>query len=182
MILSSRLVLKKQSDRIALVIPLGFRLLLLGIGFLILLLIVATTPGGVKDLFVRSNILPLILSAASILAAGYHECWIFDKKADSLVYQIGMIWLHTNRLMKLSDLKRVELVQFIKGSLIGQKNMKRHFFQKNIVTLSILDKNGSLHRLETYTSPRMHSIEDTARSIAEYCRIPFLNQLSQGSK
>ncbi len=178
MILSTRLVLKYRAGKIVLTIPLRLKLTLIGIAFLILFSIIITTPDGAGNLFTPSNTIPLILAGIALLSSAYHECWIFDKDCDSLKYQVGLIFLHKSKYFRLSDLERVELLKFLKGSISGQRIYKKNPFNKPVVTLSILDKSGKIHRLETYKTFDILTIKKTAQSIANYCNIPLMDRMN----
>ncbi len=165
-----------NAGKIALVFPVRLKLILMGIGLLILFSIILTTPEGVRKIFIPANTLPLVFSFLSILASGYHERWIFDKTEDLLIYQYGAILLHANRIYRISEFKQVELSQFTKGKIAGTLNTRRSPFSRNIIILSISSKSGKIHRLETYSSFHLQKIETIAKTIADYCALPLINK------
>jgi len=101
MAFGTRLTLKPcRGARLALSVPLGYRLLMLCLGGMVLLFMALIPPTEAENLFVPANTAPLVICLLSFLIAAYHERWLFDKGADRLVYQIGLRFLHANRVYR----------------------------------------------------------------------------------
>ena len=172
-----RLQLKKLSDgRLILTIPVGYKILLLGIGLLILISLIVTRAEGGGGIFIRKNTIPLIICLVSLLGAAYHERWIFDRPDGRVIHQNGLIVFHSNKVYGIEDLDRVEVSQFIRGGPGSAKLSKRNVFIRPLLSLSLCRKNGDVYRLEIYSRFQGSRAENTARAIAEYCGISYTNQ------
>ena len=95
--------------RLSLAIPPWFRLLLLGIGVILLFALLATSPDGIGGIFERANIVPLVLCAVSFLGAAYREQWLFDRNTDRVTHAAGIFSLATRRTLSLSEMENVEV-------------------------------------------------------------------------
>jgi len=176
-----RLRLKKLSDgRLMFSIPIGYKILLLAIGVLILISLIVTRAEGGGSLFIRENTIPLIICFLSLMGAAYHECWIFDSEAGQVIHQNGLIGLHSNKVSRIGDLDRVEVSQFIRGKVGSAMRGKRSIAFRPIITLSLQTRDGRSLRLENYRFSHRRKVEATARSIAEYCGISYQNQIANG--
>lgn len=170
-----RLQLKKLSDgRLVFTIPIGYKLLLLIIGLLILISLLVTRDEGGGSIFIRENTIPLIIAVISLLGAAYHECWIFDKAAGQVIHQNGLIAIHSNKVYRIEDLERIEISQFVKGKAGDSRTVKRSIGNRSMLTLSLHMKDGITHRVEIYRVSQKQHVEMAASIISEYCRIPFV--------
>jgi hypothetical protein len=110
MTLGFRLTFKELPDgRLSLSVPLFYRLLLIGIGVLILAAVVLTAPEGDRRLLVPSNILPLIISLLSLVGGAYHERWIFDRPRGEITHRFGVAFFGTTRRYPLGETEALEL-------------------------------------------------------------------------
>ncbi len=169
---SSRLNLQELSDRrIVLRIPVGFKLLLLGIAVIIFSSIIFTSAGG--RMFDRANTLPLLLCAFSLLAAAYQEQWIFDRDNDLLKSQFGIFPLFRTKRIKISELEVVSLNRFVRGNLPPTSGGKRRMLQRDLLSLTLVRRDGQIIRIETYRAFEQEKIKQMAGRIADYCGIPL---------
>ena len=176
-----RLQLKKLSDgRLMFSIPVGYKILLLGIGLLILISLIVTRAEGGGSIFIRENTIPLIICFLSLMGAAYHECWIFDREGAQVIHQNGLIGLHSNKVRRIGDLDRVEVSQFIRGKIGSTMQGKRSLAFRPIITLSLQTRDGESLRLENYRFSHRTKVNATARSIAEYCGISYQNHIGSG--
>jgi hypothetical protein len=174
-----RLQLKRPADgRLVFTIPIGYKILLLFIGLLILISLIVTRSESGESIFIRENTIPLIICVVSLLGAAYHECWIFDNNVKHIIHQNGLIALHSNRVYRFEDLDCVEIAQFIKGKSGAAALPKRSIAFRPIITLTLQMKDGGRIRLENYRLAHLRKVEATARSIAEYCGAIYRNQVS----
>jgi hypothetical protein len=174
-----RLQLKQLNDgRLMLTIPIGYKILLLGIGVLILVSLIVTRSEGGGSIFIPENTIPLIICLISLLGAAYHECWIFDKENGQFVHQNGLVALHSNKIHRVEDLDHVEVSQFIRGKGGSTVQVRRSIAFRPIITLSLHTRDGRSLRLENYRFSHRKKVETTALSIAEYCGCPFENRIA----
>ena len=177
MAFGTRLTLKPcRGARLALSVPLGYRLLMLCLGGMVLLFMVLIPPMEAKNLFVPANTAPLVICLLSFLTAAYHERWLFDKGADRLVYQIGLRFLHANRVYRLSELRQVELALFYRGRLSLPAEGKKSLFSRPVLVLSLQVADGQVLRLENYGAFQKRRAKHSARAIAEYCGLPLADR------
>jgi hypothetical protein len=195
MSLGFRLTLRELPDgRLSLCLPLFQRILLAAIGLLILLAMILTAPEGDKRLFVPANTVPLIITILSLLGALYQERWVFDRSQDRVVHQFGVLFAGASRRHRISEMKAVELEQFSKGlsggsqpresvdinSPLRRRSPGGLFFRAGqLLTLCLQGKDGSIHRLETYTASQRPRTVATARRIAEYCGLPLIGPTTE---
>jgi hypothetical protein len=174
-----RLQLRRPADgRLLFTIPVGYKILLLFIGLLILVSLIVTRAESGESIFIRENTIPLIICLVSLLGAAYHECWIFDNDLRQIIHQNGLIALHSNRVYRFEDLDVVEISQFIKGKSGSAAQARRSLAIRPIITLSLQTKDGDRIRLENYRFSHRRKVEAAARSIAEHCGVSYRNQIS----
>lgn len=177
-----RLQLKQLPDgRLIFTIPLGYKILLFLIGLLIFVSLIITRQEGSSSIFVRVNTIPLIVCLLAFLGSAYHERWIFDREQDQVIYQHGISALHSNKVYRIPDLERIEIAQFVKGKAGDAQTAKRSIVFRPIVTLSLQTRDGNNVRLENYRASHRPKVETTARTIAEYCGIPYRNGIRGSS-
>lgn len=151
------------------------KIVLLIIAAFLLYATVSTTPSGSGGLISRANLVPLILTLIALLGAAYQERWVFDRQGGRLIYQFGLVFAHGNRFIQMSSLKEVKLARFIKGRLTDKQEGRRSLWQRTVVTLSLADREGKIYRLETYQNMNLERVEQTARTIADYCGLPLVS-------
>jgi len=182
MIVGFRLTLRRLSDnRLALTIPLTFRLLLLAFGLVLIFALLATSPGGVRGIFVPANMIPLAICALCLFGASYRESWTFDRQKNTLTSLAGILFIQRRRNWALAELARVELSQFIRGRPYAPMGTKPGLLARPILTLTLHTTEGSSHRLEMYSFTQKNRARLQARQIAAYCGILYLD-LSEGAE
>lgn len=161
------LILKQYSeDKLALLIPLRFRLFMIIIAFFILFALLNFTPGGITELFTAANTLPLLLVFFSLLSSLYQESWTWERSTGLLQYKFGLLFIYKNQTFKFSDLERVE-VSLIKRSGIPGK-------PRAVIALSLHDRKGNSYRLENSSYSRLKIITTMGERIALFCSIPLV--------
>jgi hypothetical protein len=169
-----RLQLKRLPDgRLMFTIPVGYKVLLLLIGLLILISLIVTREEGGGSMFIRENTIPLIICLISLLGAAYHECWIFDKAGGRVIHQNGLIFLHSDKVFRFADLDRVEVSRL--GMAGSTTQSKGTIAFRRIITLSLETKDGMSLRLENYRFSHRGKVETIAREIAGYCDLRFVD-------
>ncbi len=161
------LTLKQYSeDKLALLIPLRFRLFMIFIALFILFALLNFTLGGITELFTAANTVPLLLVLFSLLSSLYQESWTWERSTGLLQYKFGLLFLCKNQTIKLSDLERVE-VSLIKRSSIPGK-------PRAVIALSLHDRKGNSYRLENSSFSRLKIITTMGERIALFCKIPLV--------
>jgi hypothetical protein len=176
MIAGFRLSLRRLADgRLCLAIPLWFKVLLLGIGLILLFALAATSQNGVGGILDRANTIPLLLCCLSFLGAAYREQWLFDKNGDRVTYDAGILALGVRRALILSELESVEIGQFIRGRPHAPIDTRPSLFSRPVVTLSLQGKDGQEHRLEFYSFSQKSKVQEYALAISSYCGIGLVD-------
>jgi hypothetical protein len=177
MIIGFHLSLRRlQDSRLCLAIPLWFKLLLLSIGLILLFALAATSQNGVGGILNRANTIPLLLSGVSFLGAAYREQWLFDRSADRVLYDAGILTLGVRRALILSELESIEVGQFIRGRPHAPIDTKPSLFSRPVVTLSLHGKDGQEHRLEYYSFSQKSKVQEYALAISSYCGIGMVDR------
>lgn len=180
MLVGFRLVLRSRPDgRLSLTIPLWYRLLLAAIGALILAAMLASPATEGRRVFVPQNALALIIMGLAFLGAAYRERWLFDKAADSVVHQVGLVFAHGNRRLRMSDLEALVVERFVKGRLNATPHgasARRSLAHTPMLALSLRGADGRAHRLESYAASQGPRLETVARAISAYCDIPRVDE------
>jgi len=153
-------------DKLALLIPLRFRLFMTFITLSILFSLFNFTPGGITELFTAANTLPLLLVFFSLLSSQYLESWTWERSTGLLQYKYGLLFLYKNQTFKLNDLEKVE-VSLIKRSSIPKKS-------RAVIALSLHDRKGNSYRLENSPFSRLKEINNMGQRIALFCEIPLV--------
>ncbi len=113
--MKTKLVLKKLSkERLTFSIPISFKILSFGITLILFIFIIFNNfyPSGK---IVLSNLIPITLFLLSLLSTLYHEKWIFNNNNNVVIYQFGPIFLFKSKIIKLQNIKHLELKYFMKG-------------------------------------------------------------------
>jgi hypothetical protein len=172
-----RLQLKKLSDgRLVLTIPIGYKILLLVIGLLILVSLIVTRDEGGGSIFIRENTIPLIICFISLMGAAYHERWIFDKDQSRIIHQNGLVALHSNKLFRIEDFEQIEVSTRLSGAQAESGKTERRLVRRLGLNLILKDRDGRNYRLETYRASQKEKVGRIAREIAEYCGLAFSDQ------
>jgi hypothetical protein len=171
-----RLQLKTLPDgRLTFTIPIGYKILLLGIGLLILISLIVTRAEGGGDIFIRENTIPLIICLISLLGAAYHECWIFDREAGQVIHQNGLIGLHGNKVYRIAEFKQVEVSRRLSRAPAENGKTELGLLRHSGLNLVLLGRDGKNYRLETYRAAQSKKVGTIARQIADYCDLRFID-------
>ncbi len=184
----------KNKDRLELSLSLGSRLMFIFFFvFFCFLLLSGILSDHQKTGVLRVNILLLILACVMGLSTLYNERWIFDKRSNVFVNHFGLLILCRKQSVPLSELVRVHLDSFIRGSVEGTQaaskgsgkadsdspsdtNLLRGFLkvpQRKILRLTVLDSQGKIYVLDSAKAHRVEAFRRTGRRIADFCCIPF---------
>lgn len=166
------LKLKKYRDgRAGYGISLLYRFILSGISLVILLALLLSAT-EVKAIFTSRNIIPILFASLSLLAVLYKEVWIFDKNKGRISYQTGLLFLFKTKIFCLSSIKAIELAHYRKGGDVKSFLAKLPGMQ--VWTLSLSFHDDKRITMETHTSSAGRSLVQTGKSIAGFCRVPFV--------
>lgn len=168
-----RLRLKKTpGGRLIFTIPLGYKLLLLIIGLLILIALIVTASEQEGSILVRQNTIPLIICFLSFLGAAYHERWIFDREQNQIIHQNGIFVLHSNKVYRISELEKIEVSSPGYGSSTEGRPISTARLLRRRITLSLRMTSGKRYRLEIYRNIQRQHVENEAFTLSEYCGVP----------
>ena len=166
-----RLTLRRLRDgRLALSVPLAWRLLLAVIAAFVLFALLATAPAA--ELFSVRNLAPLLFALFALLGAAYEERWVFDRRRDLLLRRQGLWLLCRSRRFALSGLKQVGLEQVVRGRPQDSSGRSR----RALVILQLVDAEDRVFRLEQFNAALRPKAREQALAIASYCGIPFRDE------
>jgi hypothetical protein len=175
-----RLQLKRRPDgRLVFTIPVGYKLLLLFIGLLILISLIVTREEGGGSIFIRENTIPLIIGLISLLGAAYHECWIFDRAGAQIIHQNGLIFFHTNKVYRIEDFIQIEVSPRMPRASTGNRRTVRSIGSRFGLNLILQATDGSCYSLETYRTSQHKKAASIAQEIAGYCDLRFVDHAAR---
>jgi hypothetical protein len=172
------LTLKEHDGRLILSPSVAFRLLFSALFSLSLFaLFSGVLFNGESTLFVRRNIVPLLLTAVTGLAFLYDERWMFDARAGTMEARFGLLVIFRRRTTPLSGIAEIRLVSFTKGKLSSAVHGEGWFerrFMPGMARLVAVDAEGGMNVIDTAKAARIEGLGRTGRKIAAYCGLPFI--------
>ena len=164
-----RLVLRHEGDnRLVYGVSTGFRLIFLTIAAVVLFSLLAIPIG---PLLSPPNAVPLAFLLICSAAALYNERWVFDRAHHSVEHHLGLLGLYRRRSFGLETLRRIEISGFRMGHIGGGES--RRAFTRSYVSISLIDADGEVRKIDIAKTSHLAEIRRTARSISEFCDIPL---------
>lgn len=147
--------------------------------------------------------IPFIILVISVLASLYNDSWIFDKNWKTAEHRFGLLFLFKRKQFLLSDIKELEIRQFIKGSLdylkeqqsksnegatdqyipeigtgvVGSKIKKRTGPPPvRFIELNLVLENGKSINLETTKARHYDYFREKSKTIADFLEKPLISR------
>jgi hypothetical protein len=155
-------------DRMIYSTSMGFRVVFFFTAFLVILCVASVSEG---PFFSRVNILPLVIVVACILAGLYLERWTFDKRANVLEKNIGMVFLYARKIMPLDSLQKVVLHAPLADDTAKPRLMS--WSQRGVATLAVADRSGTLFKLDMVRGGSARELRKSAEKLSAFCVIPL---------
>jgi hypothetical protein len=134
---------------------------------------VANTNDG--SLFKRVNLVALIVVGLCLLAALYLERWVFDKDANRLERNIGLVFWYSRRRYPLDALQKVVLEE--PGVKYRDRPKLLRRASRRTAMLCIVDRNGSVHGLDIVKGGAIREIRMSAQLLSDFCEVPLEDHL-----
>lgn len=161
-------ILKEQSDdTLALKLHWGFRIVFAVLAAIILAsqLVTASEDGGAY--------ISIVLIAVFALIALYNESWYFDRHSGVVRHLHGLVMLSATRTFSAEEIEGVEVKAFRKGSVSGKQDEKRRFFQRDLLTLSLLLSSGDKKDIEITEEKNKTALQRKAAAISDFMEISY---------
>ena len=180
-----KLTLQREGEnRLVLKIPATFRISMTAIACALFFGTVFITLGGMGDVLSQRNTLPLILIFLALVFGFYKDRWVFDRSKDLLAREIGVLFLFQRKCSVLSNIQRVEVTEYARGSWPGSKPLtqqaqsRKESRRRSFLTLTLADSGGKVYRLEHTSGTRYDHIVKMARQLSDFCTIDYVNMTS----
>jgi hypothetical protein len=153
-------------------ISVGYRIIFLAIAGVI---IGSISFFGVGSLFERINIGTLVIVLICLFAALYQERWIFDKNSNRFEKNFGIAFFYSRRRYPLDTLAKVVLQE--PGLKYKEKPTLIRWVSPRSAILSIVDRNGTVYRLDMAKGGSARELRQFAERLSEFCGVPLENHL-----
>jgi hypothetical protein len=164
-----KLTLKQvDSSTLALVFPLWFRIVFLGIASILLASMIAVGEFAAA---------PFIFLLIAVLSAGYTEAWYFSTESG-VIHRFGIYpFLKTSRI-ELSQVDRLKLERFTRGRMTTpeepEDERKRRLFEADYTTLRLVTSSGETINIDTVKSNVSGDLVRAAEMIAALAGKPLI--------
>ena len=139
------------------------------------------------------GLMPTILIVLFALIALYNESWYFNKQNGSVEHRHGLLLFATRKTYTASDIESLEVKAFRKGSVPGSQSEsprgdseqedsgqgfsgrgeKKRFFQKDLLTLSLVFSSGEKKDIEIIEHKNKAALQSKAAEISDFMGIPY---------
>mgnify|MGYP006295901029 CR=1 FL=1 len=166
-----KLILKRiDAATIALVFPLWYRLVFLGIGAILLASMIAVGEFAAA---------PFIFILLAVLSAGYTEAWYFSKE-NGITHSFGIYPLLKTNRVALTQVDRLELERFTRGRMTApekaEDERKKRLFETDYTTLRLVGLSGETTNIDTVKSNQHDELIRAAEQIAALLDKPLLRK------
>jgi len=180
-------ILRKIDDNtLALKLHWGFRLVfgLLAVIILSSMLVTSSEEGG--------SLVMVVLIALFVLIALYNESWYFSlpegdtdrestpggSKPKGLVRHFhGLVMLAAHSSFSIEDIESIEVKAFRKGSVPGAESEKKRFFQRDLLTLSLIFTKGGKKDIEITEAKNKTALQRKAAAISDFTGISYHSEV-----
>ncbi|HKK65154.1 MAG TPA: hypothetical protein VJ967_04800 [Clostridia bacterium] len=136
---------------------------------------VSTSQGG-------GGVVPTILIVVFTGIALYNESWYFYKNEGSVQHRHGLLLFAARKNYSASDIESLEVKAFRTGSVpVGQGSSgqrgKRRFFQKDLLTLSLVFNSGEKKDIEITENKNKAALQSKAAEISDFMGIPYHSEV-----
>jgi hypothetical protein len=136
---------------------------------LFIILCIASVPGG--SFFSRLSALTIILICLCLLAALYLERWTFDKEANLLEKNIGILFAYARKKMSLDALQKVVLHETASGH--AERPGLLRLSARRTAVLLIVDRDEKVYRLDIASGGSVREMRRSAQRLSAFCAIPL---------
>jgi uncharacterized membrane protein len=160
-----------NDDTLALKLYWGFRIVFAVLAAVILASHLATVSaeGGA--------FISIVMIAAFTLIALYNESWYFDRHNGIVQHLHGLLMLSATSTFATEEIEGVEVQAFRKGSVSGTQNEKRRFFQRDLLTLSLVFTSGDKKDIEITEAKNKAALQRKAAAISDFMEISYHSEV-----
>ncbi len=154
-------------DTLALKLHWGFRLVFTLLAAIVLAGLLVTNSEDGTALF------PIVLIVVFILIALYNESWYFNKSGGVIRHLHGLVGLSANTTFSINNIESVEVKSFRKGSASETLKEKKSFFQRDLLTLSLMFSSGDKKVIEITEAKNKAALQRKAAAISDFMNISY---------
>ncbi|MDZ7792700.1 MAG: hypothetical protein U5P10_03135 [Spirochaetia bacterium] len=133
------------------------------------------------------GLVPTILIVVFAGIALYNESWYFHKHDGLVEHRHGLLLIAVRKNYSVSDIESLEVKAFRTGSVpVGQRDSqqegsgqikKRRFFQKDLLTLSLVFNSGEKKDIEITENKNRAALQSKAAEISDFMGIPYHSEV-----
>lgn len=154
-------------DTLALKLHWGFRLVFTLLAAIVLAGLLVTSSDDGAALF------PIVLIAVFILIALYNESWSFNRSSGVIRHLHGLVALSATSTFSINNVESVEVKSFRKGSASDKLDEKKSFFQRDLLTLSLMFSSGDKKVIEITEAKNKATLQRKAAAISDFMNISY---------
>lgn len=130
---------------------------------------------------INNMIIPICLEVLAILGLLYKEEWMFDKNNGIIRNYFGVRPFVSIKEIKVSDISRIEITHFIKGSFVNDESLKKkNRVYRSQVAFSLITKNEEKIDIEIIDEKKSGGFcEAAALKLSTYLDVPFYQDRSR---
>jgi hypothetical protein len=124
------------------------------------------------------GLVPTILIVVFAGIALYNESWYFHMHEGLVEHRHGLLLIAARKNYSASNIESLEVKAFRTGSVpagrgdSGQRG-KRRFFQKDLLTLSLVFRSGEKKDIEITENKNKAALQSKAAEISDFMGIPY---------
>ncbi|MCF7915941.1 MAG: hypothetical protein K9L66_12305 [Spirochaetaceae bacterium] len=128
-------------------------------------------------------LIPTILIVVFAGIALYNESWYFHRQNGFVQHRHGLLFLAARKNYSASEIESLVVKAFRTGSVPIQQSSsgpsspeqrgKRRFFQKDLLTLSLVFSSGEKKDIEITENKNKAALQSKAAEISDFMGIPY---------
>ncbi|MFO7729272.1 MAG: hypothetical protein R6V86_00760 [Spirochaetia bacterium] len=132
------------------------------------------------------GLLPTILIMLFAGIALYNESWYFHKQDGLVEHRHGLLLIAARKNYSASEIESLEVKAFRTGSVPSDQSdsgrrenqrEKRRFFQKDLLTLSLVFSSGEKKDIEITEKKNKAALQSKAAEISDFMGIPYHSEV-----
>lgn len=154
----------RSDDMVELALPMSFRVTF---GIISVVLIAAILSFGMI------TVVPMVVTAITVLAGLYEERWIFDRARGTVTHRYGLVFLAGKHETSFDEIESFILSNFREVPDEQLFSSKRTLALRSLVSLQMGLKGGRSRTIEIRANRHNSTLKESAERISQFCGIPL---------